>query len=104
MANMIPNSKDHRTNASFFAMACATAHWVVNIVAKLYTIVRSVFNILATLISMLERYVRDAAERRQIRSVLERHDFKERLVEKKAREITEKQLADRPNVNGSIGN
>jgi len=104
VADMIPNSTDHRTNGSFFARTCATAHWILGILVKVCAIARSVFIIFATLISMLERSVRDAAERREIRSVLERHDFEERLVDKKARELAERQLADRPNVNDSIVN
>lgn len=61
---------------------------VLGSVQEAATSVSATFNTVTKGVNMLNRYVSDAAEKQQVRSVIDMHDFKEKLVEEKAMEET----------------
>ncbi|WP_347269713.1 hypothetical protein [Rhizorhabdus histidinilytica] len=70
-------------------MTVGTLLGTVNEVA---TSVSSIFDTATKSINMLNRYVSEAAEKQALRSIVDTHGFKERLVEEKTMETVTRKL------------
>lgn len=82
----------HQMWSNIMASARMTVGTLLGTVNEVATSVSSIFDTATKSINMLNRYVSEAAEKQALRSIVDTHGFKERLVEEKTMETVTRKL------------